>query len=957
MLRIGLTLTVCLASATVLAAAGTWDLSTDDSRAVVGVSNRQLVLTQLGQPGDRTNWLSSEAAVPLMARVWVGSREVPTHWVFQEAARAPQSETLTLVFSNADPKLILRSIWRARAGRGPIEHWMEIENRSGRRVTVAHQDSLSLRGLSPSGAADLWWIQRGGSNASTQGGTFHQPLEPKLNLTLASNCEDGASPVPWLAVQAGQERGLYVGWEFSGLGRIHARAGKNPGQLDIDVGNHPDFKTDVEPGEVFLAPPAFVGCYRGDLDEGSYSLHRFVLEKLRPPCPGPDPILAYNLYLDVGGNTAKEADVLRSARTCRELGFEAFMPDAMWFPETGDWRWDPQRFPNGVGPIEGYVHGQGMKMALWCAWTNGGVSTGPGALSVRGTAGKPEWFNADVGPGWKPGPFYGAQLCLGCPEAKAWEVQKTQWLVGYHKLDYLKHDCGPIVTACNKTTHRHHHGVDASYWATLGYYEVQEKLRKAFPQVILENCSGGGHIKDFGVIRRTHYTVTTDTLSNLPNRQGMYDSTFALPPMVLQCYTYDNQYPVKGDEPDTFLWRSAMMGAWQIDPTDTPRWTEAQRHSASRSVQIYKEWIRPMLQDVKVHHILPRPDGIRWDGLFYWSPPLRRGTLSICRPESPHERQTVKLKGLQPEGRYWLWCEDGSIEPGIRGGKELMERGLAIGLPQPYSSDLIFFQDEALGKPRGLETPGEFRLKPPQVKAGPFAVSATLHWDPSAGATSFRVIASERADFGSVVARAVVSGPTATLEDLPPGRQLYWRVEAVSWGGRRANSGGPGSLITPPRTPLAGIAFLSDMPWVKATAGADNPVRRDKNYYGKPISIAGTAYPKGLWTHAFPDATPADVVIDLSGKRFAAFRADAGLDDASGAGSVQFQVLVDGQLKAESPLLRPRQVHRFHVDVTGAKQLVLRVLNGGDGHSCDHAAWGFARLVEPGAADPLDKGK
>ena len=41
----------------------------------------------------------------------------------------------------------------------------------------------------------------------------------------------------------------------------------------------------------------------------------------------PDPILAYNLYLDVGGANAKEADVLRCAKICHELGFEAFMPD------------------------------------------------------------------------------------------------------------------------------------------------------------------------------------------------------------------------------------------------------------------------------------------------------------------------------------------------------------------------------------------------------------------------------------------------------------------------------------------------------------------------------------------------------------------------------------------------------------------------------------------------------
>jgi hypothetical protein len=37
--------------------------------------------------------------------------------------------------------------------------------------------------------------------------------------------------------------------------------------------------------------------------------------------------------------------------------------------------------------------------------------------------------------------------------------------------------------------------------------------------------------------------------------------------------------------------------------------------------------------------------------------------------------------------------------------------------------------------------------------------------------------------------------------------------------------------------------------------------------------------------------------------------------------------------------------------------LTLRVLNGGDGYACDHAAWGFARLVATGAADPLQEAK
>jgi hypothetical protein len=162
-------------------------------------------------------------------------------------------------------------------------------------------------------------------------------------------------------------------------------------------------------------------------------------------------------------------------------------------------------------------------------------------------------------------------------------------------------------------------------------------------------------------------------------------------------------------------------------------------------------------------------------------------------------------------------------------------------------------------------------------------------------------------------------------------------------------------LVTPRLERPAGLTFLSEIPWLKANAGADNPVRRDVNYHGKPIAIRGKLYPRGLWTHSYPDTTPADVVYDLPAGKFELFKADVGLDAGSGGGSVQFQVLVDGVRKAESPVLSPQHVHRFRVPVAGARQLTLRVLNGGDGYSCDHAAWGNARLVEPGVRDPVDE--
>jgi hypothetical protein len=39
------------------------------------------------------------------------------------------------------------------------------------------------------------------------------------------------------------------------------------------------------------------------------------------------------------------------------------------------------------------------------------------------------------------------------------------------------------------------------------------------------------------------------------------------------------------------------------------------------------------------------------------------------------------------------------------------------------------------------------------------------------------------------------------------------------------------------------------------------------------------------------------------------------------------------------------------VDVADAKEVTLRVLNGGDGYACDHAAWGFARFIKVEAKD------
>ena len=116
---------------------------------------------------------------------------------------------------------------------------------------------------------------------------------------------------------------------------------------------------------------------------------------------------------------------------------------------------------------------------------------------------------------------------------------------------------------------------------------------------------------------------------------------------------------------------------------------------------------------------------------------------------------------------------------------------------------------------------------------------------------------------------------------------------------------------------------------------------------GNPLTLGGVAYPHGIGTHAV-----SRLLIDLKGSA-THFDAMAGVDDEKkGAGSVQFQVFVDGKKKAETPVLHGGDAPvPVSVDLTGARRMTLVVTDGGDGMDSDHGDWAGALLtLVPGAA-------
>ncbi|GAA4634736.1 NPCBM/NEW2 domain-containing protein [Actinoallomurus vinaceus] len=157
-------------------------------------------------------------------------------------------------------------------------------------------------------------------------------------------------------------------------------------------------------------------------------------------------------------------------------------------------------------------------------------------------------------------------------------------------------------------------------------------------------------------------------------------------------------------------------------------------------------------------------------------------------------------------------------------------------------------------------------------------------------------------------------------------------------------------LVVPKPVP-GGTTDLGADDWATARNGY-GPVEHNmsnggaKPGDGKPLTINGTVYAKGLGTHA-----PAEIVYYLNG-RCSSLTADVGVDDerdprtVAGQSTVTFEIWADGTKVADSGL-RTWQDGAVHLSggLTGASYLRILTTIGGDTNSYDRGDWAIPVLT------------
>ncbi|MBI2299993.1 MAG: NPCBM/NEW2 domain-containing protein [Armatimonadetes bacterium] len=169
---------------------------------------------------------------------------------------------------------------------------------------------------------------------------------------------------------------------------------------------------------------------------------------------------------------------------------------------------------------------------------------------------------------------------------------------------------------------------------------------------------------------------------------------------------------------------------------------------------------------------------------------------------------------------------------------------------------------------------------------------------------------------------------------------VEYQVSALDWTRESMRASAP--VYTPPPLPRekAKDAWLDELNPLSA-AQEWGQLRRRTSAEGNPIRIAGKEYARGLGTHAH-----SEVIYQLH-NAYSRFEAEVGVDDEKGGlGTVDFQVLADGEKVYDSGVLKGNDpAKHVSVPLEGVDELTLIVTDGGDGINCDHADWAEARLT------------
>lgn len=493
----------------------------------------------------------------------------------------------------------------------------------------------------------------------------------------------------WMTRGTDQTHGDVYGMHFVYSGNFIAQIEKSQfDSIRAVMGIHSEgFEWQLTPGEEFTAPEVVLTYSHAGLGQMTRNYHDFYRNHLirSPYLHQKRPVLINNweaTYFDF--DTDK---LLAIAKSASEHGIEMLVMDDGWFghrnddaTSLGDWFVNENKIKGGLKYLVDEVNKLGLKFGIWME----PEMISPDSELYRA---HPDWAFAV--------PERTATLSrnqyvldLSRKEVRDYVYDCVKNVISSANIEYVKWDMNRQLTDIGSVCFTGDRQGELAHRYVLGVYELQERLVTDFPNLLLENCSGGGARFDPGMLYYSPQiwcSDDTDAIERLSIQEG---TELVYPLSTMGAHVSDCPNHTVG-RTTPFMTRSnvALAGTFGYE-LDITKISEEERAMIPEQVALYHKY-NDLVREGDYYRVASYRENGSYDCYMVVAKDKSEALVTyvqvLGRP-NVHSRK-IKLLGLDKDKDYRL--EETGV---VYGGDLLMNAGMLMeNMRGDYMSKLYHF--------------------------------------------------------------------------------------------------------------------------------------------------------------------------------------------------------------------------------------------------------------------------
>lgn len=464
------------------------------------------------------------------------------------------------------------------------------------------------------------------------------------------------------------------------------------------IGINPEhFKWNLKPGECFQAPEAVLVYTEDGFDGMSHVFHDLFRDHLirSPYLHKERPVLINNweaTYFDF--NTEKLLSIASEAKKC---GIEMLVMDDGWFGKRsddnsslGDWVVNEDKLPGGLKALSDGLEKIGIKFGIWFE---------PEMISPDSDLYRahPDW--AIAVPGRKPCKMRNQYvLDITRSEVRDHVYKCVSDILKSAKISYVKWDMNRQLCDLGSMQFDPESMGRLSYLYTISVYDLQGRLLEEFPDLLLENCSGGGARYDAGMLFYSPQIWCSDDTDAYERLSIQAGTEMLYPLSTMGAHVSASPNHITGRVmPFDVRGAVALSGTfgYELDITKIP---EEEREAIPGQVELYHRY-GEIVREGDYFRIAREVETVYFDA---WMSVLKDKSKALltyiqCRAYPNGKARVIRPKGLNPDASYEIKLIGSgekktweALSPGVLSGKTLMNAGIIVPLLPGDYGQLMF---------------------------------------------------------------------------------------------------------------------------------------------------------------------------------------------------------------------------------------------------------------------------